>query len=249
MVDQLQAAECELIQMEAHYLRETESLRNRVRELEARFLENSQNSSKPPSSDGLRKEPSSPRAKRTRSLREKSGKAPGGQPGHPGQSLRHEPEPDRVVVSPVHRCARCGKRLGREEFLQFETRQVHDLYQGRRWVVEFRAEMKLCPSCGSLNHGGFPPEAKAYVCFGPEVKRVALYFLAYQLIPALRVREIFRDLYGLKISEGALYLFAMRAGRDLKPWENETRKALIHSQVAHFDETGVRVGGKTRVAP
>lgn len=55
----------------------------RVAELERRLGLDSSNSGKPPSSDGLKKPPS-----RTGSLREPSGKATGGQPGHPGKTLR-----------------------------------------------------------------------------------------------------------------------------------------------------------------
>ena len=126
------------------------------------------------------------------------------------------------------------------------AQQVIDLKEGKPFSTEYRAEMKLCPSCGSMNHGGFPEEARAYVCYGPEVKRVAVYFMAYQLIPALRVCEIFRDLHGLKISEGSLHRFAVQASQRLKSWENKIRRTLISSPVLHFDETGIRSQGKTQ---
>ena len=63
-----------------------------------------------------------------------------------------------------------------------------------------------------------------------------------------RVSEIFEDLYQIKISEGVLHRFSVQMSRSLKDWENETKRALIHSEihsdVVHFDESGIRLQGK-----
>src|SRR6266851_3743199 len=69
----------------------------RVQELEARLAKDSHNSSKPPSSDGL--------ARKTKSLRKRSGKKPGGQIGHRGETLRLVATPD---VDIEHRPAVCS---------------------------------------------------------------------------------------------------------------------------------------------
>src|SRR5215469_6398401 len=63
----------------------------RIAELERQLGLNSSNSSKPPSSDGPK------RPARTTSLREPSGKRPGGQKGHPGDTRRQVEKPDVVV--------------------------------------------------------------------------------------------------------------------------------------------------------
>ena len=80
----------------------------RVEELERRLGLNSGNSGKPPSSDGLKK----PKSKRrTRSLRRKSGRKPGGQPGHKGETLRRTDHPDRVKDHVPSSCKGCGSPL------------------------------------------------------------------------------------------------------------------------------------------
>ena len=79
-------------------------LRERVQTLEEQLAKDSHNSHKPPSSDGLAK----PKPK---SLRPKSERPTGGQPGHPGHTLRMVEKPDRIVTHRVERCASCGRSL------------------------------------------------------------------------------------------------------------------------------------------
>src|SRR6476646_418048 len=79
-----------LLRGENARLREqVEALGALVHELQARLAKDSHNSGKPPSSDGL--------GRKTRSLRKKSGKKPGGQLGHRGETLRLVMTPDVVV--------------------------------------------------------------------------------------------------------------------------------------------------------
>lgn len=58
-----------------------ESLNQTIQKLQEQLNKNSKNSSKPPSSDGLKKPP----VNKDRSLRQASGKKQGGQEGHEGK--------------------------------------------------------------------------------------------------------------------------------------------------------------------
>src|ERR1051326_19702 len=71
-------------------------LRRRNAELEALVAKDSHNSSRPPSTDP-------PWAKRTRSLRRPSGRRPGGQRGHHGETLRLSERPNRTVEHQIVR--------------------------------------------------------------------------------------------------------------------------------------------------
>src|SRR5262249_9442572 len=89
-----------------HLLEQNAALVERVRDVEARWPKNSHNSHKPPSSDGLKRQ-----LPRTRSLRRKTGKKPGGQLGHPGETLHLVTEPDAVVTHHPRTCATCKASL------------------------------------------------------------------------------------------------------------------------------------------
>jgi transposase len=66
-----------------------------IQELRARLAKDSYNSGKPPSSDGL--------GRKRRSLRKRSGKKPGGQLGHRGETLQPVAAPETMVEAvPKH---------------------------------------------------------------------------------------------------------------------------------------------------
>jgi transposase/regulator of replication initiation timing len=215
---------------------ECQTLRDRVQTLEEQVAKDSHNSHKPPSSDGLVK----PKPK---SLRPKSERPTGGQPGHPGHTLRMVEKPDRIVPHRVERCSDCGRSLARQEPDRVERRQVHDLPEPKLEVTEHRAEVKTC-TCGCVNRAAFPPEAAAPVQYGPRVKSVAVYLGEYQLLPFNRLTEIMRDLFACEsFSEGTLANFKADCSRRLEPVSAAIRNMAAAAPVAGFDETGVRATG------
>jgi transposase len=111
----------------------------RVQELEARLAKDSHNSSKPPSSDGL--------GRKTRSLRRRSGKKPGGQLGHRGETLRLVATPDAVVAHRPPVCASCQAPLDEAPVVLGERRQVCELPALRLIVQEHRALHLRCLRC------------------------------------------------------------------------------------------------------
>jgi len=211
-------------------------LREKVQALEEKAAKNSHNSSKPPSSDGLCK----PKPK---SLRPPSNRRTGGQPGHPGQTLRMVANPDRTVRHPVERCSGCGRSLAKQAPDRVERRQVFDLPEPKLLVTEHQSEVKTCV-CGCLNRAAFPPEAAAPIQYGPRIKGTAVYLRDYQLLPSDRLTEIMLDLFGCQsFSEGTLANFGADCSQRLEPVDTFIRDLAAKAEVAGFDETGVRAVG------
>ncbi len=210
----------------------------RIQELEARLNKDSHNSSKPPTSDGLKKPPK-------HGLRHKSGKKSGGQEGHEGHRLELVANPKHIVVHPVTRCWNCQTSLEGVEAEKYEKRQVFDLPEEVKLeVTEHRAEIKDCPRCGEVNKGEFPVEVSQEAQYGPRVRSQMVYFNAYQFVPLGRTTEILEDLYQQPVSEGAVLAAVKEVARQVRPVNEKVKKYLIHTEEAvHFDESGMRVGG------
>lgn len=213
-----------------------EELQAQVRHLQDQLAKNSRNSSKPPSTDGFQK----PAPK---SLRQKSTRPSGGQPGHTGQTLTMAPKPDHTERHRVERCACCGRSLADRPPDAVEKRQVHDLPPLRLIVTEHQAEMKHCP-CGHMNKAGFPEGVNAPVQYGPGLKAAAVYLKNYQFLPFERTCELLADLFGCPISEGTLANIIGECHARLEQPVEQIKAQIAQAPVAHFDESGSRVEGK-----
>ena len=222
----------------AHQLR-VANLTTRIEQLEVRLSKDSHNSHQPPASDGPAKRP------RPRSLRKRSGKQSGGQPGHPGVTRCLVDDPDVVVAHVPAVCAECGAGLETAPEIRRERRQVIEIPQPRPEVTEHQAAHKACPVCQTVTAGTFPPEVSQPVQYGPRTKAVALYFQTYQLLPFERAVEALRDLFGVEPSEGTLASAQALAYTQLEPVEKAIAAALRRADVAHVDETGMRVASRT----
>ena len=163
-----------------------EELSMQVHELLGRLAKDSSNSSKPPSTDGY--------AKKTRSLRQKSGKKPGGQAGHTGCTRSLVENPDETVVVPPEQCEQCQTSLQGLRAGGCQRRQVVELPEIKAKVIEYQALEVCCPNCLHVTRGTFPDEVRAAVQFGPMVKGIALYLLYGQFLPYARTAELLTDL-------------------------------------------------------
>jgi transposase len=210
----------------------------RIEELERKLMLDSSNSSKPPSSDGLRKKPA------PKSLRDKSGKPTGGQKGHPGYTLTQVESPTSTICYPVKKCGACNESLEYKKPLRFIKRQVFDIPRPHIEIIEHQAEVKVC-TCSHTTTGIFPEAVSAPVQYGAQIKALAVYMSNQQLIPEDRIQETILDVFGLPIATATLAKmnqdFAVAVAKD----QAETLEALKTDPIKGMDETGFRIGAKT----
>ena len=210
-------------------------LSDRIKELESSLSKNSRNSSKPPSSDGYDKP-------KPQSQRKKSGKQTGGQPGHKGHTLKQVAKPDEVIEHSVDQCDSCGSDLSAAPVLDYEKRQVFDIPPPPRvHVSEHRAQVKACPCCHSHSKALFPEQVTQPVQYGNRIQATAVYLNQYQLLPYRRLQEYFEDVHRLHLSQGTLKNIIERGYARLESFSDKAKMAVTGSELAHFDETGLRV--------
>lgn len=213
-------------------------LSTRVQLLEDQIAKNSGNSSKPPSSDGLKKS----RPRHTRSLRESSGKKPGAQEGHPGHHLEMVDKPDGMQKYEVERCAHCQANLEAVKAEEIEKRQVYDLPKLRLEVTEHQAEVKVCPECGKKTTAEFPAEVTQPTQYGAEVKALISYLNQAQFMPLERINEFCEEVLQHSIGEGTIIDANRQVAEKVEPVNQRIQAYLISTpKTVRFDESGLRV--------
>jgi transposase len=212
------------------------AVRDEVAELKRQVGQNSRNSSKPPSSDPPFAKPA------PKSLRRKSGRRPGGQPGHPGSTLvlidnpnerkRHEPGP----------CGGCGASLANAAEVGIERRQVFDLPPMTVRVIEHQLVARRC-ACGATTCGSAPDGVTAPIQYGPRITAIILYLYVGQFLSKKRTSQALAELFNTPVSEGTVATMTKRAADGLDGFLSEVADRIAESEVAGFDETGLRVAG------
>ncbi len=189
----------------------------------------SRTSSRPPSSD--------------KKARRQSARPGGAKPGHKGHSRDLAENPDERVDHRPDECPHCKAALdlglASEVAGEYDEIDLPELApvvrRHRRWSV-------ICPHCGKRVKAPLP-EAACGSPFGPRLNGLVVYLKTFQSVSFARLEQMFDDVFGLKLSQGALANMLRRSHR---PFTKQKRRITGHLRRAGMvasDETGIRIEG------
>lgn len=151
----------------------------------------------------------------------------------PDERLWHEPGP----------CTGCGADLADAPEVGMQRRQVFDLPPMTVRVTEHQLVARRC-ACGTTTCGTAPKGVTAPVQYGPRITAIILYLYVGQFLSKKRTSQALAELFGTPVCEGTVASVTQRAADGLEGFLEEVTDLIAESEVAGFDETGLRVAGR-----
>jgi transposase len=189
----------------------------------------SQTSSKPPSTD--------------KKARREHAKPGGAKAGHEGHSRALHENPDETVDHRPDICPQCSGRLDGElagdvvgEYDEIEVPPI------KPFVRRHRRLCVCCPHCLSQVKAPLPDAAHGSP-FGPRLHALALYLKTFQAVSFVRLERMVADLFGVKLSQGALNNMLKRSHVPFAAVKTDVIKDLRRANMVASDETGIRIEG------
>jgi len=185
--------------------------------------QNSTNSSKPPSSDGLAGEP------RLRGRRKKSRRKAGGQPGHRGAHRPLAPieRVDQIQSVLPEQCQHCGHALATQiEEVQtvgaVQRHQVTELPPIQARIIEYQCRRVICAECGESTRAAVPELAAGHL--GPQLAALIAYLTVVCRMPRRVVEALLGQVLGIEISLGRVWGARRSAGKKpVRRWPRHAR--------------------------
>lgn len=210
-------------------------------------LQNSTTSSKPPSSDGL----AGKQRPRCVSPRKKSGRKPGGQPGHPGHHRNLFPSERVDEVVPVYptECRYCERTFGERDRTraaqgEAQLHQVTEVPKIEAHITEYQCHKLRCAKCGKTTQAALPDAVKGN--FGPELTALIAYLTVTCRMPRRVVLETLEHVLAIPLSLGSVQKVWEEASEAVAEPYEELARQLPQEPVLNSDETSYRTNGEKR---
>ncbi len=233
-VDELKEANLSLKREHYATLTELDEEREKNRKLTAQINRDYENSSTPSSLK--------PNHKKITNNREKTGRKPGGQPGHEGHG-RKKQTPTSVVEIPAPK-----------EYLNNPEYEMTNIVKRRQVIgvklllncVEYYTVVFRHKETGKLVHADFPAGVENDVNYDSSIKAFAFLLNNHCNVPIDKVRQFLSDLTGgaLEISKGMINGLSREFAEKSKTEQNKVFLNLVSAPVLNEDFTTARVNGK-----
>lgn len=203
----------------------------RIVKLEEQLKLNSNNSSKPPSTDQKGNTPQKPPKKR----KSRKGKF---RPLYPAEQVDHQIQCDR------ENCSHCGSKAVELLDIFPEIFQQVELPKVRAIITEYLLQKYRCHSCGKQSVANLPkgiPDS----AFGPKLMGLFAYLTGTLHLAKREAIQLIKDLYNIDIGLGSAPNIEARVANALDPVYQKIHDVVIEGKLCkHFDETSWRNSGK-----
>ncbi len=200
----------------------------------------SNNSSTPPSKESMKTEV----IRRTKSLRQKSDKPVGGQPGHEGHTRKMVDAPDEVIEYSSDYCQHCGRDISElETTLEYTTQEI-DMPLIVPTIREYRHSAKVC-CCGCHNRPYAPKKRGGNdITFGKNTQALVSYLNVVQCVPYERLQSMLKTIFGIEMSQGTISNIIQSTTKKAEPAIRLIKEYISKSSVVGFDESGCYCNGR-----
>jgi transposase len=169
---------------------------------------------------------------------------PKGKP-HAGAHRPLHPNPSRCRAVPASQCQHCGANVSGVVQTPVHSYDRIEIPEIKPDVTRVTLLGGLCPCCAKPFKAAPPAGLEPGSPFGPNLRAFAIYLRFTQAISFERLSQLFSDLLGLEISEGALVNMLDDSKQAFARAASLIRARLLAGTILQSDETSVRVGKRT----
>jgi transposase len=226
----------------------------RLHALEQKASASSRTSSSPPSADApkTRQQRRAEAREKAKELARQDGKKKreaGGQPGHPGsgRELLGEDRMQEIVDHYPDDCSGCGREFTDSEKVPRRgpgRHQVAELPPTAVFYVEHRTHRLRCPGCAGRTRAILGTVGES--AFGPGLQAAVVALTARNRISRRDMSELVWELFGVRVSVGAIDRICQRTSGLLAGPHERLRSQVLDSDAINVDETGWYLAGENR---
>lgn len=181
-----------------------EQLTQVVNRLQLRLHQDSQTSSKPPSTDLLKKPEKAKTSQQPETAKEDPKRKPGGQPGHPGKTRKGFGRVDRYEVLRPQGCPHCGSHEFVAQPVAMQVQQVAQLVECPIEIVEYQRHSCQCTHCEKVHTAAWPQSIVPGQDLGVSLQALLVWLGNYGHLSYEKQQELLQELGGIHIGVGTL---------------------------------------------